>query len=295
MKALKAFAVLLVIGLLGYAALIVWKGAPTPVSIPGVATAARKVQLPAGTEVELVLLTPLESGGSEVGKSVDLIVAKDVTTERGEVIIAKGSLASAKVTKSRSGSTLGTLTNTPARLEITLGSVKATDGTMIPLAARLDEKVARDRRAVYEFTFANTSADFVESGVADLWSDPSAQATLKEIAEGVGRGRMPEGDAWNRIAEKLGLEDTQAAVEASGQANLQQAVDALRKGDISGLRGLDLLVAARALNEIENLASGVDRQLRGMIKGRNIKAHIGTPVKALTAEQKTVTVRPPTR
>jgi len=291
-KALKAFSVLLVVGLLGYAALVYFKGAPSPVSIPGAAPAARKVQLPAGSELELVLLTPLESGGSEVGKKVDLIVAKDVTTDRGEIIVAKGSLASAKVTKTRSGSTIGTLTNTPARLEITLESVKATDGTVIPLAITLDDKVDAERRAVYEFSFANTHADFVESGVADLWSDPSAQATLKEVAEGVTRGQLPEGDDWKRIAEKLGLEDTQAAVEGSGQADLQKAVDGLRSGDISGLSGLDILLAARALNEVENLASGVDRQLRGMIKGRNIEAHIGTPVKAVTAEQRTVTVRP---
>ncbi|MBX3097832.1 MAG: hypothetical protein KF812_13335 [Fimbriimonadaceae bacterium] len=296
MKAAKAFSIVLVLGLLGYGAFVFLNPASRPSALDGLVKAmpaARKVELVAGKKLDLVLLTALESGGSKVGEAVDLVVATDVLTEKGEVIVAKGSIARGEVTKSRAGSTVGTLTNNPARLEITLKDVKAADGQWVPISYTIAEDVKVERRPVYEFSFANTSAEFVESGVKDLWSDPEAQQTLKEVATGLTRGELPEGDAWNRIAGRLGLEDTKSAIDGTQKADLKKAVDGLHSGDISGLSGIDLLVAAKAIGEIENLATGVDRQIRGMLKGRNIEAHIGTPVKAVVAEKRTVTVRPP--
>lgn len=295
-KAVKAFSVVLVLGLLGYGGYLYLNPSARPSALDGLSNAlpaARKVELPVGTKLDLVLLTALESGGSKVGEPVDLVVSTDVLTEKGEVIVSKGSIARGEVTKSRSGSTVGTLTNNPARLEITLKDVQAADGQWVPIGYTVAETVKADRRLVYEFSFANTSAEFVESGVKDLWSDPEAQQTLKDVATGITRGELPQGEAWDRIAGKLGLDDTKDAIDGTQKADLKKAVDGLRNGDISGLSGVDLLLAAKAIGEIENLANGVDRQIRGMLKGRNIEAHIGTPVKAVVAEKRTVSVRPP--
>lgn len=290
---MRAFKVFLVLALVGGSIFILTNQASRQAILSSLPNSPKTEQtkLVKGTEVELMLLTALTSGGSKEGTPVTIVVAKDVKDEKGRIVIPQGEKLEGKVTRSRGGTAVASLINQPARLEVSIGAVKAgLSGTPVKLTDRDGGN--------YEFTLSNTDPEIARSKVADLWNDKGAQDALKGLASGLTQGKLPDNKQLDEVANRLGLEDTKKALEGgvtqnqnSGQStNLADAITKLQAGDIAALSGVDLALAGRALNELNAVARGVDRQLRGQIKGRNIEANIGTPLILTVAETVTVTV-----
>lgn len=287
MKWFKALLGLAVIGAFVYGVLLI-KGKPGEVPVLPILVAPVTVEK--GTQIPLVLVTPLESGGSAEGKEVKLVVAEDVKGPNGKTVIEQGALATGKVVKSRSGSLAGTLTNKPARLEIELVDVVSADGHKVKIQGPEGEKA-------YAFDQANTKID-ESPNLVDAVTDPKARDTVVAIARQLASGEeaSPEekkkaDDQLKNLAEKYGLKDTQSFIEGSKdgkstqKTDLSSVIQSVQKGDIKGLSGVDVLLAARAAGEIINLGSGIDKSLRGIFKGSNIRARVGLPVKAYVAEE----------
>ena len=284
MKWLKALLGMAVIGGFLYVVLVWTKKADGPEGLVG-ALSANSIVAAAGTEILLILLTPLESGGSEVGKVAKFVVSEDVEKD-GVVVIPQGSIATAKVVKSRSGTLAGTLTNTPARLEAEFDSVKFEDGRTAKIKADKDG-------AVLKFDASNTRMDDPVN-VVDMAADPKARDLVVQSALNMAQGKkLTEGeskrvdDQWRDLAGKYGLKETQAYMDSqksgSGE-DLSGVIGAIQKGDLNGLSGLDIVLGAKAAGEILELGSGIDKTLRGIFKGSNIRARTGLKIKAYLAE-----------
>ena len=290
---MRAFKVFLVLALVGGSIFILTNQASRQAILSSLPNSPKTEQtkLAKGTEVELMLLTALTSGGSKEGTPVTFVVAKDVKDEKGRIVIPQGEKLEGKVTRSRGGTAVASLINQPARLEVSIGAVKAG-------LNRAPVKLTDRDGGNYEFTLSNTDPEIARSKVADLWNDKGAQDALKGLASGLTQGKLPDNKQLDEVANRLGLEDTKKALEGgvtqnqnSGQStNLADAITKLQAGDIAALSGVDLALAGRALNELNAVARGVDRQLRGQIKGRNIEANIGTPLILTVSETVTVTV-----
>lgn len=88
------------------------------------------------------------------------------------------------------------------------------------------------------------------------------------------------------------MESAQQMMEAgeSGRKGLDRVlglVDDLRHGRL-GMADAELSLGLAALEELGSLAGQVTGTLKGIFKGRNIRAHIGTRVKVVTTDSVTV-------
>ncbi|MBS1715911.1 MAG: hypothetical protein JST30_16405 [Armatimonadetes bacterium] len=294
MKWLKALLGLAVIGGFLYVVFVVMKKEGTDLGLGG-ALPGKPVEASAGTEVPLILLTPLDSGGSEVGRTVKFVVSEDVVKD-GVTVVPQGSIATAKVTKSRSGTLAGTLTNTPARLEAEFGSVTLEDGRTVRLNATPEGPLLK-------FDASNTRMD-EPVNVVDIASDPQARDLVVQSAVNMAQGKKLSDDEarrtdgqWRDLAGKYGLKETRAYMEAQksedASHDLSGLIGSIQKGDLKGLSASEVLLGAKAAGEILELGSGIDKSLRGIFKGSNIHARTGLRLKAFLAES--VKVKPKAR
>ena len=286
MKAIKCLVGLLVLGGAGYG--YYWmrsNDVRLPIDKP------KEVRLTAGTPIQLIVLEPLSSGGSEVGESVKLIVAEDVKIGK-DVVIRKGTEATGKVSKSRSGSLVGAFSNQPARLEMTLVEV-VVGKQKVPIRSTAGE--------VYAFTQANTVRKTNEADLDAALKDPEKRAMLEEIAKKLG------GDSDVSVTDLVGLDlkgmndtfdlpetdsflDHLSGVRPGKQEgeeapeSVERVLSGLVSGSVTDIVGIDRVLAARALGEISNLGRKADQKIRGIFKGRNIWVEIGTPVSAKVAK-----------
>jgi hypothetical protein len=90
---------------------------------------AMPATLPDNTPVNCRLMDALQSGETQKGQAIQFSVTSDVTNENGDILIAKGSRITGKVLQSSGRAMLGI----PGKLKIGLDSVKAIDGTEVPL------------------------------------------------------------------------------------------------------------------------------------------------------------------
>lgn len=247
------------------------------------------IKLPAGTKLNLILRETLEAGSSKVDDQVDLVLAEDVKIG-DQVIIPRGAAATGKVTKSRGASLASAIANRPARLEISLESIKFGDYVVeiAPVEALQD--------GAYEFTQKNTSERLDSAKIDKLWEDEKSKEALATIADKLSKGESLDGvDAdVKKVAEAIGLKNAEQLVD-KGAADpkgitLGKAVDAMTQGNVGALAGADSVLAAQALGEISDLVSSVDHKVRGVFKARTIRATIGTPIQAKTVESVAVTL-----
>lgn len=282
MKWLKAVAGLVVLGGFAYG---VWYIREKRIEVPFIGEVEKPVELRDGLEVPLVLLTPLESGGSEEGKEVKLVAAENVKVG-GKVVIAQGAIATGKVTKSRSGTLVGAITNMPARLEVELDQIKAVDGKPIKLRTHAIGEP-------FEFTQANTKPE-EKSSTVDLVRDEKARDFVASLARQIATGKELNPDDKQKADEQLkdlagryGFENTEKFLRGSKGAkksDIPGLLESVQKGDLQGLTGVDALLAIKAAGEILDVGSSIDRSLRNMFKGSNITARVGTAVPAYVAE-----------
>ncbi len=298
MKWLKALGGLAVLGAFVYAVLVIRGQAPgPPVSlVPGLDSSLvppPEVRLERGTPVELLLLTPLTSGGSKVGDEVKLVAAQDVTAPDGRVVVAQGAPARARVAQSRGATVVSVLANQPARLALEGLSVEAVDGQSLALGGP-------DGEVTFSLTQANTRPEGAAPDLGALATDPEAQAYLKGLAARALSGKAPTPqeeragqEQLRRIAERHGMPSTEKMLgdPKKGTSDTAGVIERLQQGDVSGLTGVELVVAAQAAGEVLNLASTVDQSLRGIFKGPNVRANVGTVLKLEFAEAATVRSR----
>ncbi|MBL8069185.1 MAG: hypothetical protein JNM28_12100 [Armatimonadetes bacterium] len=280
MKWWKAFAGIAVLSGFGY---VVWAQAntghmPWEKAIAGSSKPA-PVSLPKGTPVELILLEGIDAGGTKEGETVDMAVLKDVVIQ-GKTVIPLGTKAVAEVSKSRGASLLGAVTNRPARLEITLKYIILQGGRKIPISLEKGE-------FTYIFTQENTAERLNAAKVDNLWNDPGARDALIGIAKSAVDGKgMADGQAqFKNLADRLGMEKSkQLSENPTSGLTLDQVLGAMADNDTGSMQGAQAVLLAQAVGEVSDLVSSVDHKVRGIFKGRTIRANMGTPVMVWTAE-----------
>lgn len=252
------------------------------------------IALPQGTTVSLILLQKLDSGGSDSGAPVPLMVAEDVRAADGSVLIRRGTPATGTVSQSRGAGALSALANTPARLAIQLDHTWGIDGTQVDLCASKDEPDAE-----YAFTRDNTGKIGGSVDLDKVWSNERAQPVLERLAQNLEDGRpLDLSDPVVRqtlqdVAGELHLDATSRLLE---QGELKRADDLLsqvRKGGSAAalINGAALPTIGAAL-ELAHLAGSVGSRIGGIFKGRNIRAHVGTPVSAFVKRPATIQPQP---
>ncbi len=283
-KYLAALAGLVVLGGFGY---VVYSMRSNQGKLPWESAGAKilnaqAMTLPKGTPIELILLEGIDAGGTKEGETVDMGVLKDVKVG-GRVVIPMGAKAIGEVSKSRGASLLGAMSNRPARLSMRLTHIVLADGREIKIAGQ-------DQSAEYSFTQENTADRIDAAKIDNLWNDNGARNALTEIAKGAFTGKSLETqqDEVKLLADRLGLEKTKelSSNPSSGakDVTLDKVLAAMADNDTGGLEGVQAVVLAQAVGEISDLASSVDHKLRGVFKGRTIRATIGTPVMVWTSK-----------
>lgn len=247
------------------------------------------VQLPAGTDLSLVLLRQLDSGQSKVGDKVPCLVAEDVKSPTGYVVIKKGSGALVEVTRARESSAISMLANQPARLEIKFISTLGVDGTQVDLDGPNGEE---SLEITHEMTEEGTVVDVAKK----LWNHSETQESLKSL------NSLLSGGEWKAPDLKKALEDVTRQSDMPKTSEALKSEDAWRKlsdtagrvagGDLTGLSGADAALALGALNEIGKVTGSVGDFLKGAIKGRNLTLPVGAQLKAQTAKDQTITYTP---
>lgn len=248
------------------------------------------VVLPADTEVQLMLLKPLDSGESQVGERVPCLVAEDVKSPSGYVVIPKGAGALIEVTRARQGSALGVLANQPARLEVKFISTLAVDKTPVELGTGSEKE---SLEVTYDMTEKGTVVDVVKN----LWNHSETQESLKSLNNVFATGE------WKAPDLKKALEDVavQSEMPQTAQAlksdeswkRLSETAGKVAGGDLSGLSGGDAVLALGALREIGRVTGSVTGFLQGAIKGRNLTLPVGSVLKAKTSQEEKITYTPP--
>ena len=242
-----------------------------------------------GTPLPLVLVDGLSSGGSKTGQQVTLLLTEDVKLGK-RVVLERGTKVMAEVTKSRGATAMTAVANEPARLEITLKPVTMKDGKTINLRGT--------DGAVFEFTQANTAGRKDASKIDRLWETPEGRTALEGLKSSATDGgpRLPDPQSLRKVADAIGLEKTKKFLDAPrGTAEplaLDKLVGAIGHGDLLTLSGVDQVLGVQALGEIASVGKAVDDKIRGIFKGNNIEAPIGTPVTAKTAEKYQITPEP---
>lgn len=238
---------------------------------------------PKGAEVSLVLLRQVEAGSTREGTLVPFMVAEDVRNSEGKVVLEKGAIAEGEVTWSRSEGTLSGLMRKPARLEVSIKRTRAPGGETIPLQA--DKENPKEG---YAFTRANT-------GLQDARVDTQQGVNLTEqvrdsVDEFFETGDSSKLDAqeevreWlSRMASENGMNDLRGKMDGH-TSDLEKVVRNVRDGSIMSLAGPEMVLAVNAVMELGRLAHSVERSIGSKIKGRTIKAYVGTPARAYIAD-----------
>lgn len=244
------------------------------------------LMLPVGTKVPLVLTSTLSSGGSKVGDIIELLVTDDLKLGK-EIVIERGTKVQAEVTRSRGATAATAVANQPARLEITLKPVSTRDGHTL--------KLVGSDGPVYEFTQQNTAGRKDAAKIDRLWETPEGKAALETLRTSSTDGGLhaPDPASLQKVADAVGMENTKKFLAKPRQDQpADKLLGAMAKGDWATAAGVDQVLGVLALGEIASVTRAVDDKVRGIFKGNNIEATVGTPVMVKTGEKYSLTVQP---
>lgn|GEM_PF-5712919 len=243
-------------------------GCRTPMTPPVVRELPKveRISLGAHTLVRLVLLERLESGISKEGTTFHFAVLQDVKGSNGKVAIEAGTVGQGRVDWSRRGDIGATLIRQPARLAITLGNVKAIEGSEITLGIPND-KVLGEQLGRLEFNAENTK-------VAGEWKVPEElsredQEAL-ELVELLGMRAFEDQDVkrnLRKLSESLG-DQTVEDLQSSAKKLTELRLDKVTPGEIAGLV------------ELSGIADRAFDRLGKMLKARQVVAPVGTEIRA---------------
>lgn len=239
------------------------------------------------TPVELMLLRELESGRTPTGSKAPFLVLEDVKTDTGIVAIPKGSVVYGEVTWSRGEDALSVVANRPARLAVRLGEVTAVDGQKIALRA--------DDDAEFQFDRANTGRVNLAETLSEAWDNEEDRKLLIELRDFVETGKAPSFDPNAKsedlasLSARLRLDGIKKLAEEGRIDEVARLMDDVKSGrDRVSLVGGDPVTTLLMMSDLGQLAGGVTDRLSRMLKGRSIRAHVGTKVEAFVAESATV-------
>lgn len=253
------------------------------------ATSPAGAALRAGTEVNLLLATPLSSGGSKEGEPVHFIVSEPVVDESGNVLIPAGAPARGVVVWSRGATTFTALANQPARLAISLTSTTSVDGGEVALCAHKDQpdEVLR---------FGRNDGGTTRSAEIDaLWKNERVRNGLVALYEAMRTGSAPEGTARQDVelaVRELGLDDAERTIEGDGLSALIGALSRARAGEALQLAAPELSLLFSTLTELGSVVNDVGDRIAGMLKGANIRIPVGKRLTVYVAESTSVRIRP---
>lgn len=263
-----------------------WKGADLGLFKPK----PFPVVLPADTEVPLMLLKPADSGQSQVGERIPCLVAEDVKSPSGYVVIPKGAGALIEVTRARQGSAMGILANQPARLEVKFISTLAVDKTPVELGTGTDKE---SLEITYDMTERGTVVDVVKG----LWNHSETQESLKSLNSAFSTGQWKAPDlkkALEDVASQSDMPQTAKALKSDESwKRLSETAGKVAGGDLSGLSGSEAVLALGALREIGKVTGSVTGFLQNAVKGRNLTLPVGAVLKAKTKTDEKITYTPP--
>ncbi len=215
------------------------------------------VTLAAGTPVSVVLLEALESGKTEEGHRFPVAVIADVKDRQGHVLIPAGAVGEGEVVWSRRGTTMGAVSNEPARLAVTLSHVYAAS------LERVDIRQEGDR---YEF-----KRESMKSALPKLASEvnmSSEQIVVLQRFEELGLRGMTAED-WQKLHQPPAT-----------------ALDKVFDGSVKRIGLRDLTASL----EVSSLAGTLFDRVGRMLKARQVVAPVGTIVEANVVSQVQITL-----
>lgn len=241
-------------------------------------------QVPNGTEIKLVLLKELNSGGSVVGEEVPLAVAEDVWAG-GRVVIREGTLAVAKIKQARrEGALSASVFDKPARLAIELQHTWDVTGRLVPLKAKLNGK---DQR-LYQFNRDNTKIPkLADRKAQEVLRQPKSREAVEVLVDSLRGVRTTEDLAKNveraallEVARALRLENTVELLISNRLMDLVNLGTTLSKPGFAAILGAraavgTVSVVLRSAREIVRIGSHLPGFLSRKFGGRNINAAIG--------------------
>lgn len=119
--------------------------------------AQKKVLLTAGTVVPVVSEKEIAAAELTEGQIIELKTARNVTSETGEVVIPKGSLAQARVIKAQRSKLAGT----KGRLTINIDEVYLPNGVRVPLCDGTIFFTGKNRTAIVGVAAAVVAAPLI--------------------------------------------------------------------------------------------------------------------------------------
>lgn len=252
----------------------------------------RSRQLPRGTEIRLILLKELNSGGSVVGEEVPFLVAEDVIV-RGKLVIREGTVATGRVKQARrEGALSAMLYDRPARLAVELEQTWDVDGRMVPLSARLNGKEQR----LYHFNRDNTKIPLPEDNeTRNALKTPEKRKVLEMLVDTL-KGSTSIADVKDNAERNLIMEVARA-LRLHNTVELllnNRILDLVSLGAKLSNPGIATYYAARAAfgaaqltfraaKEVAHIATHFPGFLSRKFGGRNINAALGLEISALAS------------
>jgi len=234
-------------------------------------------KLEIGTEVPLILLTELSSGGSAKGTETAFMVTDDVLSPDSRVLIPKGAIAYGKVEWSRAAGAISQFLNEPARLAVSIDRTVSVDGQTISL------KAARDGES-YHFTRENTIASVAGDKLNKLLEDENAKKSLQQLLDGLSGSDMGDPNSIADLADALGLKSTSELARTNSINDLKDVLKGISAGEVARIATGQSTLVIEAIAELAGLRKAVGDRISGLFKGRNIKAFPGTPITAYVAK-----------
>lgn len=239
--------------------------------------------LPRGTEIRLVLLKDLNSGGSVLGEEVPFMVARDIVVG-DRVIIPEGTLVAAEVKQvRREGALSAAVFDKPARLAVEFSTVEDIDGNRVVLKSRLNGK----QQQLYHFTRDNTKIPKVDDDTEGIYRTSEGLKVGQLLTDAIKGARSPD-DLVSNL-------QTAAVMDVARRLKLFNTVDLIRHKRILDLvsfaaqlstPGLQTLLGARAalgagktvyraFKEVAHITTHFPNFLSRKFGGRNINAPMG--------------------
>ncbi len=248
-----------------------------------VSAVAQGQVMPRGTEIRLVLLKDLNSGGSMVGEDVPFMVAHDVMLG-DRVILPEGTLIAGTVKQARREGALSAMVwDKPARLAVEFDTVEDVNGNRVVLKARMNGSQQR----LYQFNRENTKIPKVDDETEGIYRTSQGLKVSQLLMETVQGARS--------VADLQDGAETALVMEIARKLKLHNVVDLLRHKKFLDLvlfagklstPGLQTLLGARAAlgaakttyrayKEIAYVATHFPNFLSRKFGGRNINAPMG--------------------
>jgi hypothetical protein len=261
----------------GYAFLVRPNAGKSISSEIGAKTAPVKVA--PGTKIPLTLMQELESGGTPTGTKVSFMVNQDVEAD-GTVAIPKGSVVIGEVSWSRREGSLDGLMQRPARLNLKFKEAILADGKTVPIGGSPDSDE-------FEFNRDNTTPDREPEATSE---NPAVEEALTKL-----RTKLLESDPDLReedlspllegLAGNLKLQSTERILKQNELSEVNQLLKQLKgTGGVASLATGQAELAIAAVQELAQLANGVGRRMDRMLRGRNIKAYMGTEIELVVRD-----------